>query len=71
MAQSEVFEKMLTSSMEEAKTNEIKIFGVQPNIMEAFIKYLHLGQLNDLDSVAQDLFVVADKYRVETLMVKY
>jgi len=67
MANSEVFERMLMSETRESKENVVKIEDVSASIMEKFVDYLYLGELDGLDDFAEDIFVLADRYLVESL----
>jgi hypothetical protein len=67
MSQSKVFENMFNSGMQEEHEGKMKIANVSPTIMECFIKYLYLGNLDNLADVAKDLFYLADKYEVKDL----
>jgi len=68
MASSEVFERMFTTGTQESKTNVVKIKDIQSEIMDKFIKYLHLRSFTaDMEDFAEDLFVLADRYTVDIL----
>jgi len=53
--------------MQEARENKVTLENVSPEIMEYFFEYLYLGKLNNLEDVAKDLFILADKYDVSRL----
>jgi hypothetical protein len=72
MAHSAVFECMFTANgLKESETNQVEIKDFEPNVMKAFIKYLHLGQLDktDIEPIALALFEMANKYLVNHLSV--
>jgi len=67
MANSEVFERMIMSETLESKENAVKIEDVSAETMEQFVDYLYSGKLASLDDFAEELFVLADRYLVESL----
>jgi len=66
-ARSPVFAAMFASGMMEAETGQVRIEDVDPNIFGIFLEFLYTGTFepspNDVD-----LFTVADKYQINTLM---
>lgn len=64
MAQSPVFERMLLSGMKETQTNTIEISDFRAEVVEAFIKYVHVHKIEIMDEMAEELLVFADKYEV-------
>jgi len=66
-ARSPVFAAMFTSGMKEASTGQVSIKDIDPITFRNFLKFLYTGMLEPL-TVNKELFSVADKYRVETLM---
>jgi hypothetical protein len=57
------------SICEEAQTGIVKITNFKADIIEAFVEFIHLGQIKNLDSIVVDMFKFADKYNVHELMV--
>lgn len=66
--QSRVFDRMFQLNVEENHTGIIKMVDFEPKTMEDFIRYVHLGYLdNDGANSAGQLFVLADKYMIDKL----
>ena len=53
--------------MAEAQTGQVRIEDVDPNIFHSFLEFLYIGTLKSYEEKEQ-LFALADKYQVETLM---
>jgi hypothetical protein len=66
-AHSEVFKKMLTSSMKEETTVVIEIYDFNVKTINALIEYLHKDSVDNLSEVAFELFKVAHKYGIKGL----
>ena len=66
-ARSPVFASMFASGMKETKTGKVCIEDVDPTTFQQFLKFLYTGMFEP-SSIDHDLFEVADKYQVETLM---
>lgn len=64
---SEVFRSMLTLDTKENDTRVIEIKDTNAIAFEAFIKYLYTGEIDNMEQVANDLMVLADKYDIEGL----
>ncbi len=68
-ARSPVFAAMFNSGMAEAQTGQVRIDGdVDVNIFRNFLEFLYVGALKSFDG-KEELFALADKYQVETLLV--
>ena len=68
-ARSPVFSAMFTSGMEEARTGRVRIDGVDPETFDQFMRFLYDGEVNRYDAgMKRNLYVIADRYQVETLM---
>jgi hypothetical protein len=65
MASSQMFERMLTTEGEESNT--IKLTDVRPEIVVNFIKYLHTGKMDNLNELAEETFIFADRYEIEDI----
>jgi hypothetical protein len=61
----------LTSNCIETKSNVIEIEDIKLIVMEVLIKYMYLGKLDDIGSIAIDLFKAADKYKIKGLKVSF
>ncbi len=66
-ARSPVFAAMFNSGMAETQTGQVRIEDVDPNIFRLFLEFLYTGPLKSFEETEQ-LFTLADKYQVETLM---
>jgi len=66
-ARSPVFAAMFASGMKEAETGQVRIEDIDPVTFKYFLKFLYTGMIEP-SSIDKDLFKVADKYQVETLM---
>ncbi|KAI6174583.1 Spop [Aphelenchoides bicaudatus] len=66
MSHSDAFKTMFSANYKESKEKRVKIDDISSDTLEAFICWLYTGQLND-ESVADELFVAADKYIIEEL----
>jgi len=66
-ARSPVFAAMFASGMKEAATGQVRIEDVDPTTFQHFLKFLYTGMFEP-SSKDRELFTVADKYGVETLM---
>ena len=77
-ARSPVFAAMLNSGLEEARTGQVQINDTDPETFALFLRFLYVGELEYDEEEAKEvvvvgamrkkLFVLADKYQVETLM---
>ncbi|KAI6175569.1 Speckle-type POZ protein A [Aphelenchoides bicaudatus] len=67
MINSEPFEKMFTGNMVESRTGVVEVNDCRPEVFKAFIAYLHLHDFQGLDSMAEELLFLADKYMVKSL----
>jgi len=64
-AQSEVFKCMFSmDNTEESQTGIVKISDINVNVVEALIQFLHLGYVENLEEIADKLFIAADKYMI-------
>lgn len=66
-ARSPVFAAMFNSGMSECLTGKVRIENVDPTTFRDFLKFLYTGMLEP-SADREELFVLADKYQVETLM---
>ncbi len=66
-ARSPVFAAMFGSGMKEAKTGHVRIEDANPDTFQRFLKFLYTGMLEP-SAMDKELFAVADKYQVSTLM---
>ncbi|CAO1432572.1 unnamed protein product [Diamesa tonsa] len=67
-ARSPVFMKMFESNMKEAADNKVEINDVDPDVFEQLLIFIYSGKIPvNLDLYAMELFVAADKYKIEDL----
>jgi len=66
-ARSPVFAAMFASGMNEAVTGRVTIEDVDPTTFKRFLKFIYTGMFK-FSALDEELFTVADKYQVETLM---
>ena len=64
-ARSPVFQAMFKTDMAESSLNQVIIQDVDALVFENFLYFLYTGRVKT--SLAEQLFVVADKYQVDTL----
>ena len=64
---SPVFAAMFSSGMKEVETGQVHIEDVDLETFLKFLKFLYTGTL-ETSSMSRELFTIADRYRVETLM---
>jgi len=58
---------MFASGMKEAETGQVRLENVHPTTFELFLKYLYTGMVEP-SAIDKELFTIADKYGVETLI---
>jgi speckle-type POZ protein len=60
---------MLTSTIrtQEKETNMLVVKDVKPKVMKELLRGLYTGQIKNIDEIALDLFVAADKYLLSKL----
>jgi len=64
---SPVFTAMFTCGMKEAESGQIRIEDIDPITFKHFLKFLYTGMFEP-STIDKELFTVADKYQVETLI---
>lgn len=70
IANSAVFERMLfTPNCKEIQSGVFKLADTKATVIEALIEFMHRGKVDDLNSVAIDLFKLSHKYGVYPLHV--
>jgi len=68
-ARSPVFAAMFGPQTLEGKNNRVKITDISAEVLRKFLRFIYTDEVTDLDSMAIDLFSVADKYAVNRLKV--
>lgn len=66
-ARCEVFRAMFTIGMKEASQDTVVLSDIQPHTLQMLIEYLYSDELDIPSEFAVDLFIVADRYRLERL----
>ncbi len=66
-ARSPVFAAMFASGLKEAESGQVHIEDVDPVAFQHFLKFLYTGMFEP-SAIDKELFTVADKYQVETLV---
>lgn len=72
--QSDVFAAMFKHGMKESLENTVEIDDVNYEVMQELFRFVYTGKINNIDKLARDLFLAADKYALEELKstcVKY
>ncbi|XP_074102329.1 speckle-type POZ protein B-like [Cotesia typhae] len=59
-----VFDAMFSHDMKENKKNEITIPHVDPDVFKKVLDYIYTNKVNDLDTSAEELLEVSDKYQL-------
>ena len=69
-ARSPVFAAMFNSAFEEARTGVVRLSDVHPHTFTHFLKFLYTGLMPSGDNrkLKTNMFALADRYQVETLM---
>ncbi|CAG5075203.1 Similar to spopla: Speckle-type POZ protein-like A (Danio rerio) [Cotesia congregata] len=62
-----VFDAMFSHNMEENKKNEITISDVDPEVFKKVLDYIYTDKVDDLDTFAEELLEVSDKYQLLAL----
>ncbi|XP_065203506.1 speckle-type POZ protein B-like [Planococcus citri] len=66
-ARSTYFAKMFESGMKENQQNCVEITDVNEEIMGEMLKFIYTGVCENLDKLADDLLIAADKYDIDHL----
>lgn len=66
-ARSPVFLAMLTSDLEETNTCQVTIKDVNAATMRELLRFVYGNEIENLNDIAQDLVIAADKYHIEQL----
>ena len=70
-ARSPVFKAMFNYRLKENLTNRVVIEDCRPEVVKAMLKYIYTASLpDDINSIAIDLFIAAEKYYIESLKLK-
>ncbi|KAI6226328.1 Protein roadkill-like isoform X2 [Aphelenchoides fujianensis] len=64
---SDVFRAMFEHEWKESESNAICVEGIEPEIVEAMLRFMYTGRVENLEQNARHLFLAADKYNVDML----
>ncbi|KAI6220381.1 Speckle-type POZ protein-like isoform X2 [Aphelenchoides fujianensis] len=64
---SDVFRAMFKHKWKEQETNAVPIKDFEPEIVEAMLRFMYTGRVENLEQNARQLFLAADKYDVKLL----
>jgi speckle-type POZ protein len=67
-ARSPVFYGMMTQEMKEAKEGIADVPDFDSKIMREVLRFIYCNEVEDLNEVAGDLIVAADKYQIDKLV---
>ena len=65
---SPVFKAMFEHRMSETISSRVEITDFDPKVIQEMLHYIYTDQAPNLESMAQNLFVAAEKYQLERLM---
>lgn len=66
-ARSPVFAAMFSTDMQESAKNSVKIPDIEPAVFKELLRFIYTGQVNELGSMAYQLYSAADKYEMLSL----
>lgn len=66
-ARSRVFSAMFEHNMRESKENVVKIDGISYDVMKELFRFIYSEKVENLETLASDLLVAANKYELEDL----
>ncbi|KAJ8676301.1 hypothetical protein QAD02_012088 [Eretmocerus hayati] len=64
---SRVFAACFEHEMREKKDNVVEIDDIEPGVFEELLRFMYTGRVRDLESMAEQLLVAADKYELDSL----
>ena len=59
---SDIFAAMFTHDMLEKKSNSIRITDIDYDVLKEMLRFIYMGQVENMETIASDLFIAADKY---------
>ncbi|OXU31614.1 hypothetical protein TSAR_003067 [Trichomalopsis sarcophagae] len=69
--ESPVFDAMFKIDMKEKLLNEVIIEDIRPDIFEKLLRYMYVGEVEDIhQAITVELLVAADKYAIDELKLK-
>jgi len=69
-ARSEVFRAMFSHPTKEATSGKVEISDIEPQILEQMLCYVYTGFAPEVENIAEDLLLAANKYALEELKVE-
>lgn len=66
-ARSTVFDAMFRNNFKEAKSNRVVIYDIDHDVLKELLHFVYTNEAPNLDKMAKDLFVAADKYDLQQL----
>lgn len=64
---SPVFDAMFRSEMKEKRENKVEITDLKHEVLLEMLRYIYSGKVNNIDPIADELLVAADKYSIDSL----
>jgi len=64
---SPVFRAMFEADMKEKKTRKVDVKDIRPDVLSEALTFIYTGMTPNLDDLAEDLLVAADKYQLDQL----
>ena len=69
-AVSPTFAAMFKHDMLENKSNIVNIPDVDNEVLKQMLRFIYIGQVENMETIASGLFIAADKYNIEDLKTK-
>ena len=69
-SRSQTFQAMFNHDMVENNLNIVKIPDVDYEVLKQMLRFIYMGQVENMKTVATDLFIAADKYDIQDLKGK-
>lgn len=69
-ARSRVFSAMFECEMKEQKDNAVMITDIEPDVMQELLRWIYVGKVRNIQTLACDLLTAADKYELQGLKVE-
>ena len=66
-ADSPVLAAMFQHDCKESRNLVVEMEDISPEVFEEVLQYLYTGSIKEMDKLAMDLLVAADKYQIESL----
>ena len=70
IARSPVFDAMFRSDLTEKAINTLKIEDIEPRVFEEVLRFIYTDSFNQMEEMASDLLVAAEKYMLTLLKAK-